>query len=149
MANKVNLDQSTRLDITCKRGDTFSLTVTLKDTAGTALALDTDKYRFLIQVRENLEENQTSKGSLVLGTSNVGLRSDNNFEPVSVDDNGNATIQASALTMRSIPSGKYSYDIQYIKPNISGGLDTHRTILFGSFIVNEDISEAVEEREER
>ena len=144
MASKVNLDQSTRLDITCKRGDTFSLTVTLKDSAGTALPLSTDNYRFLVQVREDLDDFQTGKGSLILGTSDIGIKATNNFEPVSVDDNGNATIEASALTMRSIASGKYSYDIQYIKPATAGGLDTHRTILFGSFVVNEDISEAVE-----
>tara|TARA_R100000406_G_scaffold55532_1_gene37992 strand:+ start:490 stop:927 length:438 start_codon:yes stop_codon:yes gene_type:complete len=144
MASKVNLDESTRLDITCKRGDTFSLTITLKDSAGDALPLATDNYRFIVQVRENLSAGQTGKGSLVLGTSDVGVKADSNFEPVSVDDSGNATIQASALTMRSIASGKYSYDIQYIKPSTTGGLDIHKTILFGSFVVNEDISEAIE-----
>jgi hypothetical protein len=144
MASKVNLDESTRLDITCKRGDTFSLTVTLKDSAGVALPLDTDNYRFIVQVRENLLPNEAGKGNLILGTSNVGVKATNNFEPVTVDDSGNATIQASALTMRSIASGKYSYDIQYIKPSTTGGLDIHKTILFGSFVVNEDISEAIE-----
>lgn len=144
MANKVNLDESTRLDITCKRGDTFSLTITLKDSAGDALSLATDNYRFIVQVRENLGPNEFGKGSLVLGTVDVGIKADHNFESVTVDDNGNATIQASALTMRSIASGKYSYDIQYIKPSTTGGLDTHKTILFGSFVVNEDISEAIE-----
>jgi hypothetical protein len=144
MASKVNLDESTRLDITCKRGDTFTLTVTLKDSAGTALPLATDNYRFIVQVRENLLPNETGKGGLILGTSDVGVKAANNFEPVSVDDSGNATIQASALTMRSIASGKYSYDIQYIKPSTTGGLDIHKTILFGSFVVNEDISEAID-----
>ena len=64
--------------------------------------------------------------------------------PVVVDDSGNATIEASAKVMRGVPSGKYVYDIQYIKPNTSGGLDTHKTILYGNFTVNEDISEAIE-----
>lgn len=149
--SKVNLDESTRLDITCKRGDTFSLTVTLKDSAGTALTLATDNYRFIVQVREMAtRQTRGRKGSLVLGTQDIGDKAvdraneNRNFLPITVDDSGNATIQASAKTMRSVPSGKYVYDIQYIKPNTTGGLDTHKTVLFGSFIVKEDISEAIE-----
>ena len=34
MAKKVNLDVSERLDIICRQGDTFSITLTLKDSAG-------------------------------------------------------------------------------------------------------------------
>ena len=152
--SKVNLDESSRLDITCKRGDTFSLTVTLKDSSGTALQLSTDKYRFIVQVRQSSTavsgRSSRVKGGLILGTQDIGDKavdragSENNFEPVAVDDSGNATIQASAKVMRSIPSGNYVYDIQYIKPSTTGGLDTHKTVLFGNFVVKEDISEAIE-----
>ena len=139
--SKVNLDESTRLDITCKRGDTFSLTVTLKDSAGAALPLATDNYRFIVQVREMARvQSRNKKGSLVLGTQDIGDKAvdraneERNFLPVTVDDSGNATIQATAKT----------YDIQYIKPNTTGGLDTHKTVLYGNFNVNEDVSEAIE-----
>ena len=151
--SKVNLDESSKLDITCKRGDTFSLTITLKDSSGTALPLLTDKYRFIVQVRKpavSSLRSSSSKGGLVLGTQDIGEKVvdrsgvENSFEPILVDDSGNATIQASPKVMRSIASGKYVYDIQYIKPSSTGGLDTHRTVLFGNFIVNEDISEAIE-----
>ena len=152
--SKVNLDESSRLDITCKRGDTFSLTITLKDSSGTALQLDTDNYRFIVQVRQPVGASggrvSRGKGGLLLGTQDIGDKavdragSENNFEPVAVDDSGNATIQASAKVMRSIPSGNYVYDIQYIKPSNTGGLDTHKTVLFGNFVVKEDISEAIE-----
>lgn len=153
--SKVNLDESSKLDITCKRGDTFSLTITLKDSAGTGLPLDTDNYRFIVQVREPAGLNGSSrsvrgKGGLILGTQDIGDKavdragSENNFEPVVVDDSGNATIEASAKVMRSIPSGNYVYDVQYIKPNTAGGLDTHKTVLYGNFVVKEDISEAIE-----
>lgn len=152
--SKVNLDESSRLDITCKRGDTFSLTITLKDSSGTPLQLDTDNYRFIVQVRQAVSpvggRATRGKGGLVLGTQDIGDKavdragSENNFEPVAVDDSGNATIQASAKVMRSIPSGSYVYDIQYIKPSTTGGLDTHKTVLFGNFVVKEDISEAIE-----
>jgi hypothetical protein len=151
--SKVNLDESSKMDITCKRGDTFSLTITLKDSAGTALPLATDNYRFIVQVRQQVDNRvrtANGKGGLVLGTQDIGDKAvdragaESNFEPVIVDDSGNATIEASAKVMRGVPSGKYVYDIQYIKPNTSGGLDTHKTILYGNFTVNEDISEAIE-----
>jgi hypothetical protein len=151
--SKVNLDESSKMDITCKRGDTFSLTITLKDSAGTALPLATDNYRFIVQVRQQVDNRvrtANGKGGLVLGTQDIGDKAvdragaESNFEPVVVDDSGNATIEASAKVMRGVPSGKYVYDIQYIKPNTSGGLDTHKTILYGNFTVNEDISEAIE-----
>jgi len=51
MANKVNLDISEPLDITCRRGDTFSLTLTLKDSSGTAIQLVTLGYEFIIDVK--------------------------------------------------------------------------------------------------
>ena len=41
MASKVNLDVSEKLDITCKKGDTFNLGLLLKDSSGTALTLST------------------------------------------------------------------------------------------------------------
>ena len=56
---------------------------------------------------------------------------------------GNVTIEASAETMSQVPSGSYSYDLQYILPS-STGLDTHRTVLRGKFTVNPDITEAFE-----
>ena len=51
MASKVNLDVAERLDITCKRGDTFSLTLTLNDSSGTAI--DLTGYEFLMDVKTN------------------------------------------------------------------------------------------------
>ena len=53
MAKKVNLDIAQDLNITCRRGDTFNLTVTLKDAAGIGLQLKTGKYKFIMQVRDN------------------------------------------------------------------------------------------------
>ena len=50
--SSVNLDTADNLSITCKQGDTFELTLTLKDSSGTALPLVTDDYKFLMQVRK-------------------------------------------------------------------------------------------------
>lgn len=157
MANSVNLDTSEVLNITCKKGDTFSLTLTLKDSAGTALTLSTSKYEFLMQVKSEVINRKTrsKNSSLILGTASAAKKNQGrvknpidvsgelSFEPPVVDDSGNVTIKASANTMSKIPSGRYSYDLQYILPS-STGLDTHKTVLMGNFIVNPDVTEAFE-----
>tara|TARA_X000001382_G_C3170109_1_gene179188 strand:- start:233 stop:649 length:417 start_codon:yes stop_codon:yes gene_type:complete len=138
MANRVNLDVSERLDITCRKGDTFSLTVTLKDSSGTALPLVTDNYSFLMQVWDYSKKSKDP----VLGSSNLGKKVDNSFEAFVLDNSGNVTISATASTMRGINPGKYTYDLQYVLPTTSG-VDTHTTVLRGSFIVNNDVSKSL------
>ena len=156
MANKVNLDVSEVLDITCRQGDTFELTLTLKDSSGSGLNLSTDKYSFVMQVWPT-----GRKGSNpIIASTEKGLKGrvlppdaggppittsqfrEAYFEPFVVDDNGNVTIKATASTMRRVPAGRYIYDLQYILPTTSG-VDTHTTILRGSFVVNEDVTKAV------
>jgi len=80
-----------------------------------------------------------TRGGAVITTTNSGSVSQLIFEPTVIDDSGNVTISASALTMRGVLPGTYVYDIQYIKPN-SSGLDDHRTILKGDFTINQDLS---------
>ena len=138
MANKVNLDVSEKLDITCRKGDTFSLTVTLKDSAGVAIPLVTNGYSFLMQVW-----NSGRKGaSPAIGSNNLGRKVDNSFETFVIDNSGNLTITATASTMRKVRAGKYVYDLQSVLPT-SSGVDTHSTVLKGSFVVNEDISKSL------
>lgn len=159
MASSVNLDTSDILNITCRKGDTFSITINLKDSSGTALTLSTSNYEFLMQVKsQSTTRNRSgsrSESSLILGTASAAKKNqgrvknqsnvsgDLNFEVPTVDDSGNVTIEASAETMSKVPSGSYSYDLQYILPS-SSGLDTHRTVLRGSFTVNPDVTEAFE-----
>tara|TARA_R100001082_G_scaffold90608_1_gene57162 strand:+ start:318 stop:737 length:420 start_codon:yes stop_codon:yes gene_type:complete len=138
MASKVNLDISERLDITCRRGDTFELTLTLKTSAGAAIALSTGSYSFLMQVWEVSKKSTTP----VMGSTDLGIQVTNRFEPFTVDNSGNVTIKATATTMRNVPAGRYRYDLQQIKP-VSGAADSHTTILFGSFVVNDDISKSL------
>ena len=151
MASSVNLDTSEVLNITCKNGDTFSITFTLKDSVGVGLTLLTDEYIFLMQVKSNSTVSRgRSVSSLILSTPNSIIKpidtskdmvGDNStFESPILDDLGNVTIEASAETMSEVPSGVYAYDIQYILPS-STGLDTHKTVLRGRFSVNADITE--------
>lgn len=133
MASKVNLDVSERLDITCRKGDTFSLTVTLKDSSGVALPLVTNEYSFLMQVWSTSKSSTTP----VIGSSASGIRGNVSFADFVATDLGTVTISATATTMRDVPAGRYKYDLQHVVAS------TQTTILHGSFTVNEDISKAV------
>jgi hypothetical protein len=147
MSNSVNLDVSEVLDITCRQGDTFELTVTLKDSSGTGLTLSTSNYAFVMQVWATGRRSR----SPLIATTERGLKGVNlnteevpggaYFEPFVVDDSGNVTIKATAATMRNVPPGRHVYDLQYILPTASG-VDTHTTVLRGSFIINEDVTKA-------
>lgn len=136
MANKVNLDTSERLDITCRQGDTFSLTVTLKNSADTAITLSTLGYSFLMQVWGG------NSSEPIIGSPNLGKSVKKSFESFVIDDSGNVTISATAATMKDVPSGVYIYDLMSVLPS-STVADTHTTILRGNFTVNPDISKSL------
>lgn len=140
MASKANLDVAEKLDITCRKGDTFELPLNFKDSTGANLPLLTDGYEFLMQVRGG-KRRQQQKGTLVAGTITKGeqARSADGSTPVgfsfeSIDDLGNVTVTASSSTMEKFESGRYSYDLQYM---VNGNTTT---VLKGSFTVNDDIS---------
>lgn len=149
MANKVTLDTADKLDIVCKRGDTFLLNLRLKDSDGVPIKLQTLGYGFLMQVRDpnNLVLVGTDpqpKGRVVISTPDAkettpspeGTPETNlSFGDVTVDDLGNVTIIASNNVMKQILPGKYVYDIQSVASDI------YKTILRGSFVVNDDITQ--------
>lgn len=151
MARKLNLDTSERLDITCKRGDSFSLELTLKDTAGQALPLESDDYKFQMQVRlpRTQSTQVASKGlpektSLVIGTSEsspIAVEKAEDSKSFSIpvkNDDGQVQIYATASTMATIAPGRYIYEIQYsLNP---GDTEEVKTILKGSFVVVDDVA---------
>ena len=160
MAQKVNLDITQKLNITCRRGDTFSLDVTLSNDAGERLALIASKYEFIMHVRTNAFADGAN--GLILGTATglppsalasktyVGaIEPMNTSENIGADDGsagstqGVVSIKIPDVTMRKVPSGRYVYDLQYIIKPLSG--EIHTTILTGSFVVNEDVTEFITE----
>jgi len=142
MANKVNLDVSEKLDITCRRGDTFSITLTLNDSSGTAIQLDTLGYEFLMDVKTNPQQRRgesakrevVASSALSKSQSKFDDKLSNGFQFVDISDSGTVNVTASADVMKEFPVGVYVYDIQQKVG------DTITTILRGSFKVNEDIS---------
>jgi len=148
MASKVSLDTADKLDIVCKKGDTFKLNLKLKDNNGDPIQLSTLGYTFLMQVREKsittaFPIETTVKGAVILSTPDAienqttdGVTTTNkSFDPITVDNNGNVLISASHTTMKDIQAGKYVYDVQSVVNS------EHKTILRGAFIVNSDITD--------
>ena len=150
MASKVNLDIAEKLDITCRRGDSFELSLTLKDSTGTALQLEALGYEFLMDVKGpksvqrdgKIARSVIASSSLSSSTTNV-TRADgttvdeltNGFVFSAGTNAGLVVVTATADVMKELPVGRYIYDIQQKVG------DAVTTILKGSFKVNEDISD--------
>lgn len=127
MATSINLDIANRVDITTRRGDTFTLELTFNDEDGDPIDLS-DGYEWMMQVRES----DTSSSALIDGDSNDDTANDFGFTG---DNNGLLTITASASTMAGIEGGIYVYDLQ----SAQGAVVT--TWMYGIFKINEDVSE--------
>ena len=119
MATQINLDNSTRVDITCRRGDTFTLEFTFTDDAGDAI--DLSSYTWKMDVKET----DTSSGDII---------ADDSFT-YSGNNSGELTVSATATVMAAVSGGTYVYDLQ----STNGGVV--KTWVYGIFKVNEDISE--------
>jgi hypothetical protein len=126
MATQINLDIAQRVDITCRRGDTFVLELTFKDEDGVAIDLSSG-YNWKMQVRET----DTSSTALLDGNSNDDNANDFGFTG---DNNGLLTITSAASIMAGIEGGLYVYDLQ----SAQGAVVI--TWMFGKFTVNEDVS---------
>jgi len=163
MANKVNFDTAQKLDITCRRGDSFSLTLTIKNSDGDLQDLTEDQ--FAMQVRDkagsdgltglilstdptqsNEFNDDTADGPALASPVDIAFGDptpqaftlDRGTSATSGADYGTLTISASAAAMRKVPSGRYVYDLQrYESTN-----GTHKTLVTGSFTIKEDITEA-------
>lgn len=118
----VNLDVSKRLDITCRKGDTFSLVISATDSAGSPI--DFGAYTdMLIQVRPTDEDT---------GTPVVAFSWPTDFNTATV---GQVTVEKDAATMAALEAGIYVYDYQMTD---AGG--NVATWFYGTFTINDDVS---------
>lgn len=138
MATKVNLDVSEKLNITCRKGDTFNLGLLMKDSSGDPI--DVSRYAFLMQVKGDPDP-VTGERPLIIGTAERGklaAQGDDDFPTnftFKAESDGNVTIQATSQVMGLIEPGSYVYDIQQTTPT-----EVTTTIFEGRFIVNDDVS---------
>lgn len=119
MANKINLDAAKRVDITCRKGDTFVLDLAFTDSAGAAF--DLTNYSWKLDVKET----DTTASDIIPET----------VFTYAGDVDGNLKVTADASDMANVDGGLYVYDLQ----STASGVVT--TWIYGVFQVNEDISE--------
>ncbi len=124
-ATKINLDTSSRVDVTCRKGDTFSLRLTVTNSTGGAAFKSGDV--FLFEVRHS------DIGDHVKNTDNV------NFAASVTADSDDVTakfidITVAASVMKTMPSGLYIYDVEQKTAAVVS------TLIFGTLKVNEDVS---------
>ena len=112
--NTINLDTASRLDIICRRGDTFYMVLDFGTTT-----VPSDGWK--MEVRESDTDNATGTSILTFSGSEIAL------------SGSKLTIQKTATAM-DVTSGLYVYDLQ------STGFTTTKTYLYGTFKVNEDVT---------
>ena len=125
---KVNLDSAARLDITCRKGDTFVLFVDF----GFDLSADYQADEWKLQVRT--DEDDT--GAPILDIENDGTTY---FTIMDGDENNSKlkiTIPSSDM---DITSGLYVYDLEVLNDEVTPNL--RKTWLYGLFTVTEDITD--------
>tara|TARA_R100000353_G_scaffold112719_3_gene80727 strand:+ start:194 stop:604 length:411 start_codon:yes stop_codon:yes gene_type:complete len=132
-ATNLNLDISSELNITIKRGDTLDFDITVKDTDGDAV--DLTAYNFSMDIRSNLSpRSKTQRGDVVLSDSTGGKNS-LLLSLVGAAD-GTLTVSASKEAIASITPGVYFYDISATKTSNS----STQTWFFGTFTVTADVT---------
>jgi len=117
----INLDTAARLDITCRKGDTFSLEIDFEQSIPTTI--------WTMHIRET----DTSEGD-----ENIIIPEDDITFTVSANSVGKftlLTISIPSSVMEDIESGIYVYDIQ----NFAKATGV-KTYVFGLFKVNEDVT---------
>lgn len=134
MENVINLDRSQRLDIICRKGDTFILNLELKDDNGKEINLTGDPtniYSFFMQVR------LSDTSETVILTPNVSI---------ATNVYGLVTFSLPADEM-NVNAGLYVYDIQQTRADTSkpAGEGEYQelsveTLLYGTFKINEDVT---------
>ena len=115
----VNLDTSQRVNITCRKGDTFTLEITFKDDNG--VLMDLTGYVWKMDVRDDDVAPNT-------------ILNDTDFD-YAANSSGVLVLSANATTMAGVDGGVYVYDLQ------STNAGAVKTWLRGRFRVNEDVTE--------
>lgn len=125
--SKVNLDIAQRLDITCRKGDTFKLQLSVKDANNLPVNTSGSVYGYKLEVRET-----DTAPTAIIPSSGFTFTG---------DASGNLTIEASATTM-NVDSGLYVYDFQTttLVSSITGASGFVQTWFYGIFNINEDVS---------
>lgn len=121
---QINLDTAQRLDITCRKGDTFELDIDFTQTINTS--------GWLMHVRET-DMSEGEENILIPVDSIVFDVDDGDGTGVIITDS-KLTVTIAATDMANLDSGIFVYDIQ------NTDNDVVKTYMYGIFKVNEDIT---------
>lgn len=117
--NTVNLDNAQRVDIICRKGDTFSIEIDFYDANNQPI--DLTGYTWKMEVSES-------------DTSPTPILDSTDFSYTG-NSSGKLFVTATASTMLTIDGGLYIYGLQ------SNNVGNVKTWLYGLFTVNEDVVE--------
>ena len=116
--SQVQLDVAKRLDITCRKGDTFSLVINVTDSAGTAVNLSTYSFKMQVKETDTSSTNVISNDDITITGTAAGV----------------LTVNIPSTVMTSVSGGLYVYDLQTINAGVT------QTWLTGVLKVNEDVT---------
>ena len=116
--SQVQLDVAKRLDITCRKGDTFNLVINVTDSAGTAVDLSTYSFKMQVKETDTSSTNVISNDDITITGTAAGV----------------LTVNIPSTVMTSVSGGLYVYDLQTINAGVT------QTWLTGVLKVNEDVS---------
>ena len=119
---KVNLDTAARLDITCRRGDTFKL----------VLDFGADQSWQVADFKMEIAPNAGAAATDSFDQSSYFTVADNDDG----DTNAKVTITIPAAEMEDLEAGLYVYDLQ----TSSGTPAVVKTHVYGTFQINEDVT---------
>ena len=126
MAHKNTLSVSTevakRLDVTCRKGDTFALTINAKDSTGTPI-----DFNVFNDMKWEVRPTDEDTGVPVLK-----FLFPSDFDTTVV---GSLTITKEAIDMAAVESGVYVYDFELTDQN-----NKTTTWFYGIFKINDDVS---------
>ena len=109
MARTINLDTSQRVDIVCKKGDTFELQLQLKDDGGNSIVASGDTFKMEVRTSD-LSEGATTTEDVIL-TTEVLDTDPKYIDPNITSSEGKVIFNISASNMEGTTSGLYVYDI--------------------------------------
>jgi hypothetical protein len=130
---KAVTDVAQKLNITARKGDTFRLSVTFKNSDGTGGISIVDNYNFKMDIRDSAFDDSVSGAIISISTTQESPIS-NGFD--TSGGSGNVIINISSSTMNGIDGGRYVYDLQATNTADS----SVQTWLKGNFVVNEDVT---------
>ena len=116
--SQVQLDVAKRLDITCRKGDTFNLVINVTDSAGTAVDLSTYSFKMQVKETDTSSTNVISNDDITITGTAAGV----------------LTVNIPSTVMTSVSGGLYAYDLQTINVGVT------QTWLTGVLKVNEDVT---------